>query len=129
MADKFIRRFMDGRATPQQVHGAWAFKPGAHCLACSRRPVTSVRIFWPIDELVRRDPQFATLLQADPAMVMQMVVQMSDGKHYVRVSSALACPQHSSYLEKVAAKAPSWAVVDINRGPDPTNRVVVGAVR
>jgi hypothetical protein len=30
-------------------------------------------------------------------------------------------------MEKALAKAPSWTVVDIQNGPDPTNRVVFGS--
>jgi len=82
----------------------------------------------PLDELRRRDPKFDALFAANPAVVAQMIVQMTDGP-YVRVVTQYACPQHRRELEKAAARSPSWAIVELNHGPDPANRVAVGAVR
>lgn len=100
---------------------------------CGRRPEAVARVFLPLDELRRRDAMFDLLCDRDPNAMLQMVVMLHDSKDnprikhpYVRTTTAYACSQHLPDLERAAAKSPSWALVEINRGPDPTNRVSVG---
>ena len=54
-----------------------------------------------------------------------VMLRGSDGQAepYVRLSVTYACSLCQRDFEKALAKAPSWAVVEINRGPDPTNRI------
>jgi len=45
---------------------------------------------------------------------------------YFRESITYSCTRCQKSFESALAKKPSWCVVDIERGPDVTNRVVFG---
>ena len=128
MADKIVKKFMGGAMTPQEFHQKHGFPPNAKCLSCSNRPIAVGRVFMPMDELRKRDPLFDVLTDKDPAQVLQMVVQMTDGP-YVCVSTAYACSTHRTELAKTLAKTPSWCIAELSLGPDPTNKVAVSMSR
>lgn len=56
--------------------------------------------------------------------IQPIAVKLTDG-WYIRASVCYACRACAPTMERALAKGPSWAVVEINRGPDPTNRVAV----
>lgn len=81
----------------------------------------------PLDELRKRDPEFDRVVsyanvnpQAATAFFKTLVqLKGSDGLpvSHVRVSTTYSCETCKSLFEKQLARAPSWAVVEINRGP------------
>ena len=82
----------------------------------------------PLDELKKRDPVYeavAARAAIDPQaaqMFYGMLVPLETGAKgvpvpHIRVSTTYACEGCQKTLEKAAAKAPSWAVVEFNRGP------------
>ena len=71
-----------------------------------------------MDEMRKRDPLFDEVMAVDPAKFMALLIQTKHGP-YVRVSTTFACKQCTPALERVVAKQPSWAIVDINKGPGP----------
>lgn len=88
----------------------------------------------PLDEAVKRgmlpggpaaivDPRAIAAI----APVLVAINENGEKKNYVRISMVYSCRSCQKELEKALAKAPSWCIVEINRGPDPTNRVSVGA--
>jgi hypothetical protein len=46
-------------------------------------------------------------------------------KAYVRISCTYSCKKCQKDMEVALAKGPSWCIVEINRGPDPENRIIV----
>lgn len=125
------KMFDRGRRTPQEYHQQTAFPLNAKCAACGRPPAVRALVFVPLAD-ARRLGMFGMeeLTAAAAAAMLQTVVQLkgpSGPVSYVRVSSAYSCKSCQPAFEKTLAKAPSWCVVEIQRGPDPTNRVVVGA--
>jgi len=102
----------DGKSAKQ----VWAENVlmGQKC-PCGLDATVSCKIFWPLDECLKRGPE---LLATVAAMHGGQVptIDFKHGKH-VRVGMAVSCDICRSTLEKEAAKAPSWAVVEISDGP------------
>lgn len=120
------RKFMDGRMTPEEAHQRYGIPPGAKC-QCGARPLITCRILMPLDELVKRDPQFIgkMLLGKDGAEAFYKLCVETVHGTYVRVSTVYACKMHEKDLDHAAAQAPSWCIAEFNRGPG-AERVVVG---
>lgn len=116
------KKLFDGRQTAEEVHRSLAFPADARCACGSKKVAIRVRVFWPADDLVREKPEFAMQMAARHGGRLP-VVEFKHGKH-VRVGDAFACDLCKSVLEKEAAKAPSWVVVEVDRGPGPDNAQV-----
>ena len=109
----------------------FAFPPEDTCGVCSARPLIRAIVMAPFADALRSGALPRGLhpdqLQAITVMINE---HPEDPKSrpvpYIRMSLSYACPQHRADLERVLAKAPSWAIVEINAGPDPTNKVVFG---
>lgn len=113
------KQLFGGRQTAEEVHAHLAFPKNARCKGCNRkRPVLRCIVMVPFDEAARRIPEIA-MVSAE--VLMQRVVSIREnpfdkqGKPYVRVSITYACKSCSAALEREAAKAPSWAIVEWNR--------------
>lgn len=123
MSTKHVRRFMDGLQTPQEVFRSLAFPRGAMCAACKGPPAVRFTVYVPWDDAVRKDP---SLLLMDEGALAAITVRLKQGKA-IRISNAYACERCRPAAERyVARKAPSYAFVDIDAGPEQTNRIVVG---
>lgn len=130
------KKFMDGRMSPEEAHAKFAFPVGAKCTGCGAPPTIRGIVMAPLDEVRKRDPDFdtlASLANINPEAATrfyEMLVQIkgSDGKPtpYVRISTAFSCKSCSKTFEKTLAKAPSWCIVEINRGPGPDKLVTSG---
>ena len=107
-------RFMDGRKTPKEVH--WQFM-NLKCHACGRPAIIRIMVFISVYELVTRHPEISTALIASSPGGIIPTTKMRDGQEMVRVSDIGACASCRKDAEQAAAKQPSWAYVDIDRGP------------
>lgn len=123
MSENHVRRFMGGLQTPQEVFRSHAFPKGAACASCKGPPAARFTVYVLWDDAVRRDP---TLLLMDEGALAAITVRLKQGRA-IRISNAYACERCRPAAERYVAKnAPSYAFVDIDAGPEPTNRVVVG---
>lgn len=117
---RHTRKLFGGRMTAEEVHQKYAFPPGAKCNACGRRPLTRVITMMEMAE-ARKNPMVEAMMAMGPEAFMSQVVAIkgSDGKPqpYLRTGVAYACKGCTPALEKIAAKAPSHCIVEINRGP------------
>ena len=117
--------------TAQEFHREQGWPPGAKCAGCGARPAVRCIIMAPYDECVRRGMLPASVLNVSGelnAALARVLVPLKEGdkpKPYLRVSVAYACTHHRRDLQREAAKAPSWCVVEFNEGPNPTERVQV----
>lgn len=104
-------------ASIMDVHRATAWA-GGQCIACNSRKVTcEIKVLVPLAELHRNNPKAMALAQMmSPELIAQMTVPTIHGP-YVRVSTNYACKLHQKELEQQAARGPSWAIVEIDRGP------------
>jgi hypothetical protein len=123
------KTFDNGNSTPEEYHSKYAFPLGARCAGCNADKGLLLRAFTyvPLDEMKKRDPMFDALIAVKPEAALKLIVPLKggDGKPYphVRVSTTYACKRCVPELEKALAKSPSWAVVDISRGPGPSKIV------
>lgn len=123
-APQHRKRFDGGRMSVEEYHSTYAFGPNAKCAMCHvYRPMTRFVVMIPYDELKRRDKDFALLEMMDPGRIAAMMVPLKHGMH-VRVSTQDVCAGCTPAAERVAARSPSWAVVNIIRAPKST--VMVG---
>lgn len=94
------------------------------CRICkSEKIAIRIRVFVEHDEVVKRAPSLAgRIMAANPDGPYIPTTPMrwgSDGKVYrmVRVSDSAFCDHCRKTAELEAAKGPSWALVEIDRGP------------
>lgn len=126
------KKFMDGRATPEEVHAALAFPPGQTCTACTRQPIGRIIVWAPLDEMMKRSEAVRLMAVAAPEKLLGQCQKFKEsssdykGALYVRMGVAYSCKSCFTELERTAAKAPSWAVVEINRGPGEQKTITGG---
>ena len=112
------------------MHREFGFPPDARCKGCGKRPSIRAIMLAPVDEVMKRGMLPPGI---DRAAMHQIIVPIREnptdkkGVPYARLSVTYSCDACSKELEKALAKAPSWMVVDIGRGPDHTNKVQIGA--
>jgi hypothetical protein len=121
------QKFLNGTLTPQEFVAVNTF--GMNKCRCGNTPVVCATVFMPYVEACKRgyippgselSPEIASVLIA-----LRTGCNKEEEPH-VRMSQAYSCRVCQPAFERALAKSPSWAVIDINRGPDPSNRVVVG---
>jgi len=115
-----IEKFKRKELTPTELHRVVAWSGGS-CDKCGGLPVVRVRVFAEFAECNRRSPEFVIKLAMENDGRLP-VVDFKQGK-YIRISQSYACEHCKQELIKEAAKAPSWACVEVDEGPDPKNRV------
>jgi hypothetical protein len=94
------------------------------CAKCSGAPVIKVRMFMLYEEFVKRAPQLAVAIAAsNPDGPFIPTVPTTFGP-MVKYASVCACRSHQKELELTAAKAPSYILVEIDRGPGADKPVV-----
>ncbi|KKN72063.1 hypothetical protein LCGC14_0414580 [marine sediment metagenome] len=117
------KKLFGGLQTAEEYHSEHAFPPNARCQGCKTRGVTTrIIVYYPVDEVKKRDPAFAAISEVSPQKFLALLMQTKSGP-MVRISTVYACKQCTPTIEKAAAKGPSWALVDINRGPGPDKAV------
>lgn len=90
-------------------------------MVCHGRPHYRAIIMCPLDEALKRGFVRGdnVLQQAD---LLKTIVHINESaaspnKKYVRLNMQYYCTRCSNPVEKELAKAPSWCIVEINRGP------------
>lgn len=117
------RHFDGGRSSPQEYHAKHAFPANARCQGCTARPTARAITMAPFDECLRRMPELEPLLARDPQAILARTVPIRESglaehpKPYLRLGIAYSCPRCLPALERTLARAPSWMIVEINRGP------------
>lgn len=122
-----IKRFMGGRKTPQQAHREMTYQ-GKRCTGCKGPPAIRICVFYPVAEVSRALVNMLAL-QAKAAGEPPPFIRFNErygNQPFLMVSDVYACETCAPTAERAAARGPSYAVVHIDRGPDPTNKVVFG---
>lgn len=121
------KKLFGGTMTAEEVHSKYAFPPNAQCTGCKTRSViTRIIVLMELQEARKRDPLMDSVMAVNPMLFNQLLVPTKYGV-FLRVSTVYACKRCTPDAEKVAAKAPSWCIVDINRGPTPD--VIISSAR
>jgi hypothetical protein len=119
-------RLFNGESA-ESIHAKFGFPPGSKCMGCGNPPGVggiTLRSFLAVPDLKRLDPDgFGIVAEMHPDKLAAMLVMMrgADGKPvpHVRISTVYACKRCAPDAERAAAKGPSYAIVDISRGPGP----------
>jgi hypothetical protein len=122
------KKFMGGRETPNEVHRRLGIaKP---CAVCGKPGAMRIRVFMPLDEAMQRAPDLlAAIMAANPMAAKLPTVMFKDGstpKEFIKASDSAFCDHCKVEAERIAGQsAPSWAVVEIDRGVKDTVQVGV----
>lgn len=125
------RKLFGGKMTAEEAHAKYAFPLNARCTGCGTRKGLQTRFITlaPLDEMRRRDPAVELLMQNDPAAFIKVLVPIKGAsgqpEPYLRIATIYACGPCTPAAELAAAHGPSWAIVEINRGPG-KDKVVSG---
>lgn len=123
-------KLFKGRKTAEEVHREYGMR--GRCSLCGGAPVILVRMLALIEDVKKQSmPYWVALCQSaasngqvdNAGNVKVPYVNTTYGK-MIRISQALACRDHRKDLEVTAARAPSWVLVEIDRGPGADNPVV-----
>lgn len=128
MAENIHRKkFMDGQETPQEMHRKVVYA-GRKC-PCGCPPASRAITFAPLKEIFNREPERVAWLAQQNGGAVPIVEMNTNGtpEKFVRLGETFACDICRPALEKAMAKLPSWVLVDWDDGPDPRNKVQVGA--
>ena len=122
-----IKKFGDGRYTPQEVHRMFAFPYGAKCTKCGGPPAVRGITMIPLADAVKRGMLVGMTREFVKSLVVPLRERTTDkkGAPYLRIGVAYSCVGCRKEFEKTLARAPSWAVVEISEGPNPTEKVVI----
>lgn len=108
-------KLFKGAKTAQEVHAQFGFR--TRCLRCNGTPVVRVKMFMHHDDFVKKAPEWASAIAlTNPKGQYVPTVPMTYGP-MVKYADVTACMHHQKELELEAAKAPSWVLVEIDRGP------------
>ena len=121
------KKFMDGRETPNEVHRRLGIKK--KCVICGQPGAIRIRVFMPYDEAMQRAPNLiAAIMASNPDGPKVPTVMFKDGstpRAFIKASDSAFCDHCKVEAERTAATAPSWAVVEIDRGVKDTIQVGV----
>ena len=116
-------KLFGGVKTAQEIHAKIAWKR-CSISGCNHLPVVQIRCLMLLDEFVKQSPQFASALAAsNPDGPFIPTIPTTFGP-MVKFSTVHACRDHQQDAEKAAAKAPSWVLIEIDRGPGADKPVV-----
>ena len=125
------KKFDGGRSTPQEYHRRHAFPPTAACTGCGGRPSVRAIVMMECKEAVKHNmvPTYTgdQEIEAQVAATLVYLRGPSGPVAHFRLSTTYCCPRCRPTMERALAKGSSGLVVDIQDGPDATNRVVFGA--
>jgi hypothetical protein len=119
-----------GQKTAQEIHREFGMR--GRCSLCGGPPSIMVRMLALIEDVKKQSmPYWVAVCQsaADNGHVDKdgnikvPFIKTTYGK-MIRISQAIACSHHQKDLEVTAARAPSWVLVEIDRGPGADNPVV-----
>lgn len=113
------RKLFGGRVTAEELHHKLAWG-GAKCSACSAPPAIRIQIFVALSDM-SLDTRTAVEIQL---ALGKLHAVMTDRGKVIRTSLMFACTGCQQAAERAAAKGPSYAIVDISRGPGPENALI-----
>jgi len=110
-------KLFGGLATAQEVHAKLGFRQPCAAPGCEATPVIQIKMFMLYDEFVARQPQLAAMIAMTNEAGRYVPAVPTTFGPMVMFSKVAACRSHQRELEKEAAKAPSYVLVEIDRGP------------
>ena len=116
-----------GVETAMEVHARLGWR--GRCNACGGPPVIQIRTFMLLEDAVKTCPEYVGMIaMTNPAGTLEVPTQKTKFGDMIRVGSVLACKHHQKEAELAAARGPSNALVEIDRGPG-AERPIVGVTK
>ena len=120
-ADRIHRRkLFDGRTTAQELWRQTVIGE-RKCMHCQvMRAIGTINMFWPAKDFEKDQPALAVKIASEHQGGIPFVSFKSAGgikRNFVHMPTLYACGHCARELEKMLAKAPSYVVVEIRRGP------------
>ncbi len=123
-------KLFKGKRTAQEVHSQFGWRK--RCTLCGGPPTIKVRLMMTIADIKAKSmPYWVALCQAaiedgqvDPQGNAKVTFIPTTYGKMICFSENLACSHHQRDLERTAAKAPSYVLVEIDRGPGADNPIV-----
>lgn len=122
------KKFMDGKETASEVHRRLGI--AKKCAVCGKPGAIRIKVFMPYDEAMKRAPDLmAAIMVSNPDGLKVPTVWFKDGstpREFIKASDSAFCEHCRVEAERIAGQsAPSWAVVEIDRGLKDTLQVAV----
>jgi hypothetical protein len=116
------KKLFGGRMTAHEIHVKYAWH-GRKCDGCGAPPAMRIQIFVALSDM---EVKLREAVQVEIAL-RRVATKMTVLGTAVRTSFVHACAACGPAAERAAARGPSYAMVDIDRGPGP-DRQVVGVI-
>jgi hypothetical protein len=117
-------KLFGGMQTAAEVHAKHGFRDPCAIKGCKNLPVIQIKMFMLHDEFVQRNPQMATMIAMSNPGGKYIPCTPTTFGPMVRFSTVAACRTHQKDAEMAAAKAPSYVLVEIDRGPGADKPIV-----
>lgn len=115
-------KLFNGQKTAEEIHRQFGIR--RRCEICGGPPVIRVKLMMLAKDAERLSPEWCAAIAAtNPDGPFIPTIPTTYGP-MVRFSDAVACMHHRKELESAAAKAPSFVLVEIDRGPGADNPIV-----
>lgn len=119
------KKLFRGVKTAEQVYRELAFA-NRKCAECGGPPAIRVKVFYPLTEIhetLLDAVKLECLVTGEPPPILRANEKYGN-QLIMKVSDIVACERCAAALERAAAKAPSYAIVDIDRGPGKDRPIV-----
>lgn len=110
--------------TAQEIHAKHGFRQPCVAPGCTSLPVIQIKMFMLHDEFISRQPQLAAMIAMTNESGPYVPAVPTTFGPMVMFSKVAACRTHQRDLERVAVKAPSYVLCEIDRGPGADKPVV-----
>ena len=116
-------KLFKGQKTAEEVHREYGMR--GRCDLCGGPPAILVRMLALISDVKAQSmPYWVAICSSaatnghvdDHGNIKVPFIKTTYGR-MIRISTAMACAHHQKELEVTAARAPSWVLVEIDRGP------------
>lgn len=117
-------KLFGGVTTAQEVHAREALRGKCTIEKCPNLPVIQIKCLMLAADFVKQAPTMAAAIAAsNPDGPFVPTIPTTFGP-MVKFSTVNACRTHQKEAETAAAKAPSWVLVEIDRGPGADRPIV-----
>jgi len=117
-------KLFGGVRTAEDVHARHGLRDPCAIKGCPNLPVIQIKMFMLHDEFVQRNPRMATMIALSNPNGKYIPCTPTTFGPMVRFSTVNACRTHQRDAERAAAKAPSYVLVEIDRGPGADKPIV-----
>lgn len=124
----YLKKLFGGRTTAQDIWRQHVIGKRL-CNKCQAPATMEGHLFWPVEDFERDQPALAVQIASQHHGGIPFVSFRSAGgvkRDFVHMPTLYACGNCAREMERMLARAPSYVVVEVRRGPGPDK--IVSAV-